>query len=119
MFYYNIIFEEFDKTKNITLDKLLNLELSSIYVKSNVEIKFIFPNLKKLNLKKKDLYSFSFLDKNFGFTFAYNFFKKNYLSFQENKNYKNEIQKDIFDFQSFPKKLETFYIKSKNTNIIF
>ncbi len=110
----NIIFEGFDKAKNITLDKLENLELSSIYVKSNVKIKFIFPNLKKLKLKNKDVYSFSFLDRNFGFTFAYNFFKKNYLNFEENKNYKNEIQKDIFDCQSFPKKLESFYIKSKN-----
>ena len=114
----NIIFEEYDEKKNIILNHLEDLQLSSIYIKSTNKVKFLFPNLKKLKLKIKNVFSFSFLERNFGFNFAYNFFKKNYINFNENKNYKNIIQKDLFEDESFPKNLLSFCIKSKNSQYL-
>ena len=106
------------KKKNIILNHLEDLQLSSIYIKSTNKVKFLFPNLKKLKLKIKNVFSFSFLERNFGFNFAYNFFKKNYINFNENKNYKNIIQKDLFEDESFPKNLLSFCIKSKNSQYL-
>jgi len=99
----------------VTLNKMKNLKLSDVYIKSESNFKLEFPNLKYLELssKKKRCH---FLKKIFGFNFAYNFFKINFHNFDLSlgeKLYKNSFQKVIFEDEAFPKSLEAFHLNVK------
>jgi len=97
----------------ISMDNIKNLELNNIYIKKDEKIQLSFPNLKYLAIESGHKYSFSFYKNNFGFKFAYIFFRK-YVD--ENGFFKFNFQKDIFDDNTFPKQLE--YFKIKSTKII-
>ena len=92
----------------ILLNNIENLKLEEIYIKKDEKVKLSFPNLKYLDIESSEKFSFSFYIKNLGFNFAYIFFNKFFESFSSGKNYKDNLQRDIFNDKTFPKNLEYF-----------
>ena len=106
--FINDILENGDKP--LILNKMKNLKLFDVYIRTEKNFRLEFPNLIFLDLTNKRK-KYCFLKNIFGFNFAYNFLKINFHNFDScsyDKSHKNSFQKVIFEDETFPKNLETF-----------
>ena len=99
----NDILENGDKP--LILNKMKNLKLFDVYIRTEKNFRLEFPNLIFLDLTNKRK-KYCFLKNIFGFNFAYNFLKINFHNFDScsyEKSHKNSFQKVIFEDETFPK----------------